>query len=133
MLRCQLSTHEVEVLHHAGAAVPFPLENPADRRLFQARDESLSRHRRGVTDPQALKARHDLSCAAPAHTEELLDRQAVEAGGFDGTQGAEDFVKSLKLGWLGGGHGGAPALLHVRERSGIMARRGAAGGEVNHA
>ena len=51
MLRCQLSTHEVEVLHHAGAAVPFPLENPAGRRLLQARDESLSRHRRGVTLP----------------------------------------------------------------------------------
>ena len=30
---------------------------------------------------------------APAHTEELLDRRAVEAGGCHGTQGAEDFVK----------------------------------------
>ena len=39
------------------------------------RDESLPRHRRGVTDPQALEARHDLSCAALAHTEELLDRR----------------------------------------------------------
>ena len=39
---------------------------------------------------------------------------------------AEDFVKSMKPGWLGG-HGGTPALLHVRERSGIMACRGAAG------
>ena len=38
---------------------------------------------RGVTDPQA---QHDLSCAALAHTEEFLDRQAVEAGGFDGPQ-----------------------------------------------
>ena len=31
MLRCQLSTREVEGLHQAGAAVPFPLENPAVR------------------------------------------------------------------------------------------------------
>ena len=44
-------------------------------------DESLPRHRRGVTDPQALEARHDLSCAALAHTEELLDRRAVEVSG----------------------------------------------------
>ena len=28
--------------------------------------------------------------------------------------------------------GGSPALLYVRERSGIMACRGAAGGGVNH-
>ena len=54
MLRCQLSTREVEGLHHAGAAVPFPLENPGGRRPLQARDESFPRHRRGVTDPQAL-------------------------------------------------------------------------------
>ena len=54
MLRCQLSTREVEGLHQAGAAVPFPLENPAVRRPLQARDESLPRHRRGVTDPQSL-------------------------------------------------------------------------------
>ena len=31
MLRSQLSTREVEGLHQAGAAVPFPLENPAVR------------------------------------------------------------------------------------------------------
>ena len=73
---------------------------------LQARDESLPRHRRGVTDPQSLEARHDLSCAAPAHTEEFLYRRAVEAGGCHGTQGAEDFVKSMKAGWLGG-HGGS--------------------------
>ena len=98
-------TREVEVLHHAGAAVPFPLENPGGRRPLQARDESLPRHRRGVTDPQSLEARHDLSCAALAHTEELLDRRAVEVRGCHGTQGAEDFVKSMKpggLGWHGG-------------------------------
>ena len=105
MLRCQLSTREVEVLHHADAAVPFPLENPGGRRPLQARDESLPRHRRGVTDPQALEARHDLSCAALAHTEELLDRRAVEVSGCHGTQGAEDFIKSMKAGGLGG-HGG---------------------------
>ena len=66
------------------------------------RDESLPRHRRGVTDPQSLEARHDLSCAALAHTEELLDRRAVEVRGCHGTQGAEDFVKSMKAGGLGG-------------------------------
>ena len=54
---------------------PFPLENSAGRHLLQTGDESRPRHRRGVTDPQALEARHDLSCAALAHTEELLDRR----------------------------------------------------------
>ena len=101
MLRCQLSTREVEGLHQAGAAVPFPLENPGGRRPLQARDESLPRHRCGVTDPQALEARHDLSCAAPAHTEELLDRRAVEVSGCHGPQGGKDFVKSMKPGWFG--------------------------------
>ena len=56
-------------------------------------------------------ARHDLSCAALAHTEELLDRRAVEVSGCHGTQGAEDFVKSMKPGWLGG-HGGGELLLY---------------------
>ena len=42
---------------------------------------------------------------APAHTEELLDRRAVELSGCHGPQGAEDFVKSMKAGGLGG-HGG---------------------------
>ena len=60
--------------------------------------------------------------AALVHPKQSLDRQA---GGFDGPQGGEDFVKSMKAGGLGG-HGGTPALLHVRERSGIMACRGAA-------
>ena len=78
-----------------------------------------------------LRARHDLSCAALVHTEELLDRRAVEVSGCHGTQGAEDFVKSMKAGGLGG-HGGTPALLHVRERSGIMAFSGAAGGGAYH-
>ena len=67
--------------------------------------------------------------AALAHPKQSLDRQA---GGFDGPQGGKDFVKSMKAGGLGG-HGGISALLHVRERSGIMACRGAAGEEVNHA
>ena len=64
--------------------------------------------------------------AALAHPKQFLDRQAVEAGGCHGTQGAEDFIKSFKPGGLGG-HGGTPALLYVRERSGIMACPGAAG------
>ena len=64
MLRCQLSTREVEGLHHAGVAVPFPLENPAVRRPLQARDESLPRHRRGVTDPQSLDSRPAMICRA---------------------------------------------------------------------
>ena len=100
--RRQLSAQAVEILHQAGAAVPFPLENPGGRRLLQARDESLSRHRRDVTDPQARPTRHDLSCAALAHTEELLDRRAVEVTGCHGPQGAEDFFKSMKPGGLGG-------------------------------
>ena len=65
------------------------------------RDESLPRHRRGVTDPQSLETRHDLSCTALTHTEELLDRQAVELSECHGTQGAEDFVKSMKPGRVG--------------------------------
>ena len=81
---------------------PFPLENSAGRHLLQTGDESRPRHRRGVTDPQALEPRHDLSCAVLAHTEEFLDRLAVEAGGFDGPQGVEDFGKSMKPGGLGG-------------------------------
>ena len=87
----------------------------------------------GVTGPQALEIRHDLSCAAPAHTEELLDRRAVEVSGCHGTQVREDFVKSMKPGGLGG-HGGTPALLHVRERSGIMALPGSGGegGLITH-
>ena len=77
------------------------------------------------------EARHDLSCAALAHTEELLDRPAGEVSAFDGLRSGEDFVKSLKAGGLGG-HGGSfcSALLYVRERSGIMACRGAAEGEL---
>ena len=42
------------------------------------RDESLPRHRRGVTGPQALEARHDLPGAALADAEQFLDRQAIE-------------------------------------------------------
>ena len=53
--------------------------------------------------------------------------RAVEVSGFDTLQQCKDFVKSMKPGGLGW-HGGTPALLHVRERSGIMACRGAAGG-----
>ena len=64
------------------------------------------RHPCGVTDPQSLEDRHDLSCAALAHTEEFLDRRAVEVSACHGTQGAEDFVKSMKAGGLGG-HGGS--------------------------
>ena len=55
---------------------------------------------------------------------------AVEVSGCHGPQGGKDFVKSMKPGWLGG-HGGTPALLHVRERSGIMACPGAAVGGVD--
>ena len=41
-----------------------------------------------------------------AHTEEFLDRRAVEVSGCHGTQGAEDFGKPMKPGGLGG-HGGS--------------------------
>ena len=46
-----------------------------------------------------------------AHTEELLDRRAVEVSGFDGTQGAEDFFKSMKPGWLGGPGGSSSSTI----------------------
>ena len=52
-------------------------------RVMRASATPLRRYR-----PQALEARHDLSCAALAHTEELLDRRAVEVSGCHGTQGA---------------------------------------------
>ena len=73
---------------------------------WQAREISRAVRRCKSTDPQALEARHDLSCAAPAHTEELLDRRAVEVSGCHGTRGAKDFVKWMKPGGLGG-HGGS--------------------------
>ena len=38
---------------------------------------------------------------APAHTEELLDRRAVEVSGCHGPQGGKDFVKSMKPGGFG--------------------------------
>ena len=41
---------------------------------------------------------------ALAHTEEFLYRRAVEVSGCHGTQGAEDFVKSMKPSGLAG-HG----------------------------
>ena len=47
------------------------------------------------------------------------------------TPAGEDLFKSLKAGGLSG-HGGTPALLYVRERSGIMACPGAAGGGAYH-
>ena len=64
--------------------------------------------------------------------EPFLDRLAVEMACVDLAERLEDFVKSMKSGWLGG-HGGAPALLHVRERSGIMACPGVVLAGVNHA
>ncbi len=79
-----------------------PLEAVCSRRSMRAARDTAA----ALTDPQSLEARHDLSCAAPAHTEELLDRPAVEVSGCHGTQGAEDFVKSMKPGGLGG-HGGS--------------------------
>ena len=45
---------------------------------------------RAVEDTGGIVFRCDLSCAAPAHTEELLDRPAVEVSGFDGQQICED-------------------------------------------
>ena len=94
--------------------------------------ESTSKKVQPAPAKRGTEAHHDLSCSALTHTEELLDRRAVEVSGCHGTQGAEDFVKSMKPGVLGG-HGGTPALLHVRERSGIMACRGAAGEGVDRA
>ena len=64
-----------------------PLEAVCSRRSMRASRDTA----RGVTDPQSLEARHDLSCAAPAHTEELLDRRAVEVSGCHGPQGGRRF------------------------------------------
>ena len=67
------------------------------------------------------------ACAALAHTEELLDRRAVEVSGCHGTQGAEDFVKSMKPGGFGRAWGDLllyymlgsdPALWPAGERGG---------------
>ena len=60
---------------------------------------------RDTAEAQARPTRHDLSCAALAHTEELLDRRAVEVTGCHDPQGAEDFFKPLKPGELGGHRG----------------------------
>ena len=94
MLRCQLSTREVEGLHQAGAAVSFPLETPAvrSRRAMRASRDTAA------ALPTRRPSRSAMICRAraPAHTEELLDRRAVEAGGCHGPRGAEDFVKSMK-------------------------------------
>ena len=70
-----------KILEEALANIRRSRNAPTPRRPLQARDESLPRHRCDAAGPQALEARHDLSCAALAHTEELLDRRAVEAGG----------------------------------------------------
>ena len=78
------------------------VNNSSLMKHLQMHDESLPRHRRGVTDSQARQARHDLSGAALA----LLDRPAVEVSRFDSPQVCEDFGKSMKPGGLGGhGHG----------------------------
>ena len=66
------------------------------RRPLQARDESLPRHRRGVTDPQSLEARHDLSCAALAHTEEFLYRRAVEVSWTRGRSFGRDGARTTR-------------------------------------
>ena len=70
------------------------------------------RYRDGVTSIPASTAR---SCTSihrvaivlnMAHTEQFLDRCAVEVSGCHGPQGGKDFFKSMKPGGLGG-HGGS--------------------------
>ena len=100
-----------------------PLEAVCSRRAMRASRDTAA----ALPTRKALEARHDLSCAALAHTEELLDRRAVEVSACHGTQGGEDFVKSMKPGGLGG-HGGIscfyymlgsdPALWHFRRAAG---------------
>ena len=50
---------------------------------------------------------------ALAHPKQSLDRRAVEVSGCHGTQGAEDFVKSMKPGGLGGPGGGGLLLYYM--------------------
>ena len=78
-----------------------PLEAVCSRRAMRASRDTAA----ALPTRRPSRDRHDLSCAALAHTEELLDRRAVEVRGCHGTQGAEDFVKSMKPGWLGGNWG----------------------------
>ena len=68
-----------------------------------------------------------LCSAAFVRLDYLIEASEILCNGM-----AEDSIKSMKPSRLGG-TGEVPALLHVRERSGIMACRGAAGEEVNHA
>ena len=68
-----------------------------------------------------------LCSAAFVRLDYLIEASEILCDGM-----AEDFVKSMKAGGLGG-PGEAPALLHVRERSGIMACRGVVLAGVDHA
>ena len=61
-----------------GHRIGYVWVNSFDPNPERQLEAALANIRRGVTDPQSLEARHDLSCAAPAHTEEFLYRRAVE-------------------------------------------------------
>ena len=92
MRSCGRSLISGAVLPPPGAAKYDPqFSGPQRNAGGKILEAALANIRRGVTDPQSLEARHDLSCAAPAHTEEFLYRRAVEVSGCHGTQGGRGF------------------------------------------
>ena len=73
--------------------------------------ESSSKKVQPAPAKRGTEACHDLSCAALAQTEEFLDRRAVEVSGCHRTQGAEDFIKSMKPNRLGRHSGLLPSTI----------------------
>ena len=88
-----------------------------------ARSSAPSNTIRSSPGPSVM-VREDPPPATPHIVRRHLTARTVEVSGFDTLQQCKNFFKSMKPGGLGG-HGGAPTLLYVRERSGIMACLGA--------
>ena len=88
-------------------------------------DKARADYRRGgrgdVHKPRRTKAWRDRE-AQPEESAGTLRKDMLER---------PLWLAPQEAGWAG--TGGSPALLHVRERSGIMACRGAAGGGVYRA
>ena len=68
----------------------------------QLRTSRAARDGRGVAGPAAVEACHQLPGEALTDAEPFLDRLAVEMACVDLAERLEDFVKSMKAGWLGG-------------------------------
>ena len=109
--RARSQEHSRGTIAYGQVWIP-PGRRPVSVLPSRARRRSPLRYRDGVTSIPTSTARSCISIHRVAivlnmaHTEELLDRRAVEVRGCHGTQGAEDFVKSMKPGVLGG-HGGS--------------------------